>query len=63
MIENISGIVTIASMVLFVYALFQWIKMAKRANKVIDEFEKINNDVSLKCDYSPGKDWLDKHRD
>ena len=63
MIENISGIVTIASMVLFVYALFQWIKMAKRANKVIDEFEKINNENSDKCDYSPSDKWLDKHMD
>lgn len=63
MIENISGIVTIASMVLFVYALFQWIKMAKRANKVIDEFEKMNSDDSPKCDYSPSDKWLDKHMD
>jgi len=63
MIENISGIVTIASTVLFTYTLIIWLKMAKRANKVIDEFEKMNSDDSPKCDYSPGKNWLDEHID
>jgi len=63
MIENISDIVAIALMVLFTYTLIVWLKTAKRANKVIDEFEKINNENSDKCDYSPSDRWLDKHMD
>ncbi|USI47464.1 hypothetical protein M5C73_08800 [Lactococcus lactis] len=60
MIENI---LTIAITILFVYTLSVWLKTAKRANKVIDEFEKINNENSDRCDYSPSDKWLDKHMD
>jgi hypothetical protein len=60
MIENI---LTVGVTILFVYTLTVWLKMAKRANKVIDEFEKINNENSDKCDYSPSDKWLDKHMD
>ena len=60
MLENI---LTVAVTILFVYTLIVWLKMAKRANKVIDEFEKINNENSDKCDYSPSEKWLDKHMD
>lgn len=63
MIENIASIVTIASMLLFVYVLLWWLKTAKRANKVIDEFEKNNNEDSEKCDYSTSEKWLDKNMD
>lgn len=60
MIENI---LTVGVTILFVYTLTVWLKMAKRANKVIDEFEKINNENSDKCDYSPSDKWPDKHMD
>lgn len=60
MLENI---LTVAVTILFVYTLIVWLKIAKRANKVIEELENLNSDDSLKCDYSPPEKWLDKHMD
>jgi len=63
MIENISGILSVASSVFFIYLIFMWVKIGQRTKKALDDYEEINSADSPKCDYSPGDDWLDEHMD